>query len=61
MDVNVSLDIFQEKISDLMERIEFVHTCFDDLLICNATFEEDLSQLTDHKNLVHESEIKSSQ
>ena len=43
MDVNVSLDIFQEKIANLLERIEFVHTYLDDLLICNAAFEEHLS------------------
>ncbi len=47
MGVNVSLDVFQEKMANLLEGLEFVRTYLDDLLvICNAVFEEHLSQLT---------------
>ena len=46
MGVNVSLDVFQEKMANLMEGLELIHTYLDDLLlIYNATFEEHLSQL----------------
>ncbi len=44
--MNVSPDIFQEKMSDLMAGLEFVHAYLDDLLIiCNSTFEDHLCQL----------------
>ena len=47
MGVNVSPDVFQDKMANLMEGLEFVRTYLDDLLvICNTTFEEHLSQLT---------------
>ena len=47
MGVDVSLDVFQENMVNLMEGLEFVHTYLGDLLlICNATFEEHLRQLT---------------
>ena len=46
MGVNVSPDIFQKKISDLMAGLEFVCTYLDDLLITsNSTFEDHLCQL----------------
>ena len=46
MGVNVSPDIFQEKMSDLMAGLEFVRTYLDDLLIIsNFTFEDHLHQL----------------
>ena len=46
MGVNVSPDIFQEKMSDLMAGLEFVHTYLDDLLIIsNSRFEDHLHQL----------------
>ena len=46
MGVNVSPDIFQEKMSDLMAGLEFVRTYLDDLLIIsNSTFEDHLYQL----------------
>ena len=46
MGVSVSPDVFQEKMSDLMEGLEFVRTYLDDLLIIsNSTFEEHLHQL----------------
>ena len=46
MEVNVSPDIFQEKMSDLMAGLEFVLTYLDDLLIIsNSTFEDHLHQL----------------
>ena len=46
MGVSVSPDVFQEKISDLMEGLEFIRTYLDDLLIIsNSTFEEHLQQL----------------
>ena len=46
MGVNVSPDIFQEKMSNLMSGLEFVHTYLDDLLIIsNLTFEDHLCQL----------------
>ena len=46
MGVNMSPDIFQEKMSDLMAGLEFVHTYLDDLLIIsNSTFEDHLHQL----------------
>ena len=47
MGVNVSLDVFQEKMANLLEGLEFVRTYLDDLLVIyNAMFEEHLSQLT---------------
>ena len=46
MGVNVSPDIFQEKMSDLMSGLEFVRTYLDDLLIIsNSSFEDHLQQL----------------
>ena len=46
MGVNVSPDIFQEKMSSLMQDLMYVHTCLDDLLvISNRSFEEHLHQL----------------
>ena len=46
MGVSVSPDVFQEKMSDLMEGLELVRTYLDDLLIIsNSTFEEHLQQL----------------
>ena len=45
MGVNISPDIFQEKMSDLMSGLEFVHTYLDDLLIIsNSSFEDQLQQ-----------------
>ena len=45
--VNVSPDIFQEKMSILMDGLEFVRTYLDDLLIIsNSTFEDHLRQLS---------------
>ena len=47
MGVNVSPDIFQEKMSILMDGLEFVRTYLDDLLIIsNSTFEDHLRQLS---------------
>ena len=47
MGVNVSPDIFQEKMSILMDGLEFVRTYLDDLLvISNSTFEDHLHQLS---------------
>ena len=46
MGVNVSPDIFQEKMSDLMAGLEFVCMCLDNLqIISNSTFEGYLRQL----------------
>ena len=46
MGVNVSPDMFQEKLSNLMAGLEFVRTFLDDLLIIsNLTFEDHLYQL----------------
>ena len=46
MGVNVSLEVFQEKISELMEGLEFVHTYLHDLLtISNGSFDDHLHQL----------------
>ena len=47
MGINVSPDIFQEKMSILMDGLEFVCTYLDDLLIIsNSTFEDHLRQLS---------------
>ena len=47
MGINVSPDIFQEKMSILMDGLEFVRTYLDDLLvISNSTFEDHLRQLS---------------
>ena len=47
MGVNVSPDIFQEKMSILMDGLEFVCTYLDNLLvISNSTFEDHLRQLS---------------
>ena len=47
MGVNVSPDIFQEKMSILMDGLESVRTYLDDLLIIsNSTFEDHLHQLS---------------
>ena len=47
MGINVSPDIFQEKMSILMDGLEFVRTYLDDLLIIsNSTFEDHLRQLS---------------
>ena len=41
MGVNVSPDVFQEKMSELMEGLEFVCTYLDDLLIIsNGSFDD---------------------
>ena len=46
MGVNVSPDVFQEKMSKLMEGLEFVRTYLDDLLIIsNGSFDDHLQQL----------------
>ena len=46
MGVNVSPDVFQEKMSSLMQDLEYVRTYLDDLLvISNGSFEEHLQQL----------------
>ena len=46
MGVNVSPDVFQEKMSSLMQDLEYVRTYLDDLLIIsNGSFEEHLQQL----------------
>ena len=46
MGVNVSPDIFQEKMSELMEGLEFIRTYLDDLLIIsNGSFDDHLQQL----------------
>ena len=46
MGVNVSPDVFQEKMSNLMQDLEYVRTYLDDLLvISNGSFEEHLHQL----------------
>ena len=46
MGVNVSPDVFQEKMSGLMEGLESVHTYLDDLLIIsNGSFDDHLQQL----------------
>ena len=46
MGVNVSPDVFQEKMSELMEGLEFVRTNLDDLLIIsNGSFDDHLQQL----------------
>ena len=46
MGVNVSPDIFQEKMPNLMAGLEFVPTHLDDLLIISdSTFEDHLHQL----------------
>ena len=46
MGVNVSPDVFQEKMSELMEGLEFVRTYLDDLLIIsNGSFGDHLRQL----------------
>ena len=46
MGVNVSPDVFQEKMSELMEGLEFVRTYLDDLLIIsNGSFDDHLQQL----------------
>ena len=46
MGVNVSPDVFQEKMSELMEGLEFVCTYLDDLLIIsNGSFDDHLQQL----------------
>ena len=47
MTVNVSADIFQEKMSHLMAEVEFVHTYLDGLLIISK------STLEDHFCLLH--------
>ena len=46
MGVHVSLEVFQEKMSELMEGLEFLHTYLDDLLIIsNGSFDDHLQQL----------------
>ena len=46
MGVNVSPDVFEEKMSNLMQDLEYVRTYLDDLLvISNGSFEEHLHQL----------------
>ena len=46
MGVNVSPDVFQEKMSELMEGLEFARTYLDDLLIIsNGSFDDHLQQL----------------
>ena len=46
MRVNVSPDVFQEKMFELMEGLEFVHIYLDDLLIIsNGSFDDHLQQL----------------
>ena len=46
MGVNCSPDLFQEKMSDLMEGLEYVRTYLDDLLVLgNTTFEDHINQL----------------
>ena len=46
MGVNVSPDVFQEKMSSLMQDLEYVRTYLDDLLIIsNGSFEKHLQQL----------------
>ena len=47
MGINVSPDIFKEKMSILMNRLEFVRTYLDDLLvISNSAFKDHLRQLS---------------
>ena len=47
MGVNVSPDVFQEKMSSLMQDLEYVRTYLDDLLvISNGSFEEHLKSST---------------
>ena len=42
-----SLDIFQEKMSELLEGLDYVRTYIDDLLVISSgTFEEHLNQLS---------------
>ena len=46
MGVNCSPDIFQEKMSELMEELDYVRTYLDDLLVIgNTTFDDHLDQL----------------
>ena len=46
MGVNVSPDVFQEKMSELMEGLEFVCTYLDDLqIISNGSFDDHLQKL----------------
>ena len=53
MDDNVSQDIFQEKIGNLMERLEFVCTYLDDqLIICNSNFENTLKLINNSSQKV---------
>ena len=59
MGVNVSPDIFQEKMSILMDGLEFVRTYLDDLLvISNSTFEDHLRQLSTVLQRLHRAGLK---
>jgi hypothetical protein len=46
MGVSCSPDIFQEKMSDLMQHLNFVRTYLDDLIVISCgTFEDHLEKL----------------
>jgi hypothetical protein len=48
MGISCSPDIFQEKISDLMQHLNFVRTYLDDLLVIScSTFEDHLEKMDD--------------
>ena len=59
MGVNVSPDVFQEKMSELMEGLEFVRTYLDDLLIIsNGSFDDHLQQLDTVLHRLHIAGLK---
>jgi len=54
-----SPDIFQEKMSSLMEDLEFVRACINDLLIItNGTYEDHMVKLDSVLMRMHEAGLK---
>jgi hypothetical protein len=59
MDVAGSLDIFQGKMLELMESLEYVQAYLDDLLcICRSSLENHLEKLEEVLRCLHDAGLK---